>query len=230
MTEEEWLACTDSLRMVQFLTGKADGRKFRLFACACCRLLVDMLPDKRSMQAIEIAERYADGLASGDDLAYAEQLAWDVVEDWDDAPEGDTNQPEAILVANAVQIEKGPDSADFIAAHDIANVAHVYTEVVGTATFANLLRDIIGNPFRPVCVDSERARIGERVSWLAWNSGTLRNLAQAIYADRAFDRLPILADALEDAGCSDAGILEHCREGGEHCRGCWVVDLLLGKD
>lgn len=83
-----------------------------------------------------------------------------------------------------------------------------------------ILHDIFGNPFRTVAADP---------SWLAWNNGTVPALAQAIYDDRAFDRLPILADALEDAGCHNADILEHCRGGGEHARGCWVVDLVLGK-
>ena len=67
-------------------------------------------------------------------------------------------------------------------------------------------------------------------SWLAWNDGAIRKIAQTIYDARAFDRLPLLADALEDAGCTDAAILSHCREPGEHVRGCWVVDLLLGKN
>ena len=66
-------------------------------------------------------------------------------------------------------------------------------------------------------------------SWLSWNDGTIPKLAQAIYDDRAFDRLPILADALEEAGCDNADILNHCRQPGEHVRGCWVVDLLLNK-
>jgi hypothetical protein len=80
------------------------------------------------------------------------------------------------------------------------------------------LRDIFGNPFRPVALDQ------------AWLTPTVTSLAQAIYADRAFDRLPILADALEDAGCTDSCNLEHCRGGREHCRGCWVVDLLTGRE
>src|SRR5262245_7375188 len=82
-------------------------------------------------------------------------------------------------------------------------------------------REIIGNPFRPPAVDMD---------WLAWNDGTVRKIAQAIYVERAFDRMPVLADALEDAGCDDADLLRHCREPGEHVRGCWVVDLLLGKE
>jgi hypothetical protein len=64
----------------------------------------------------------------------------------------------------------------------------------------------------------------------AWLSSSVVSLAQAIYDDRTFDRLPILADALEDAGCTNQDILNHCRQPGEHCRGCWVVDLLLGKE
>ncbi|MBY0522733.1 MAG: hypothetical protein K2R98_05020 [Gemmataceae bacterium] len=76
------------------------------------------------------------------------------------------------------------------------------------------------HPFCRVIVDP---------SWLDWSSGTVRKLAQVIYEQRTFDRLPILADALEDAGCSDADILTHCRQPGEHVRGCWALDLILGK-
>jgi hypothetical protein len=83
------------------------------------------------------------------------------------------------------------------------------------------VRCIFGNPFHHVAVNS---------TWLAWNDGTVRKIAQAIYEERAFDRMPILADALEDAGCDAADLLRHCREPGEHVRGCWVIDLLLGKE
>jgi hypothetical protein len=87
---------------------------------------------------------------------------------------------------------------------------------------SDLLRDNFGPlPFRPVGIDP---------TILAWNCSTIPRLAQAIYGESAFDRLPVLADALEDAGCHDAGILSHCRQSGEHVRGCWVVDLLLGKE
>ena len=80
-----------------------------------------------------------------------------------------------------------------------------------------IARDIFGNPFRPIALVP------------AWRTATVISLAQAIYDGRHFDRLPILADALEDAGCTDAAILDHCRQPGEHARGCWVVDLVLGK-
>jgi hypothetical protein len=83
------------------------------------------------------------------------------------------------------------------------------------------LRDVVFNPFR----------LTPRVepTWAAANDGAARKLAEAIYAERAFDRLPILADALEEAGCADAEILSHCRTQNVHVRGCWPVDLLLAR-
>ncbi len=83
--------------------------------------------------------------------------------------------------------------------------------------FAGLLRDIFGNPFRPVAFDP------------AWLTSTVSALATGIYTERAFDRLPILADALQDAGCDNEDILSHCRGPGPHVRGCWAVDLLTGR-
>lgn len=85
------------------------------------------------------------------------------------------------------------------------------------ANQANLLRDIFGNPFRPITFDS------------AWHTETVAGIASAVYDYRAFERLPILADALQEAGCENEDILAHCREPGEHVRGCWVIDLVLGK-
>jgi FHA domain len=67
------------------------------------------------------------------------------------------------------------------------------------------------------------------LSWLAWNDGVVKKLAQVVSEEQSYHRLPLLADALEDAGCTDLDILNHCRQAGEHVRGCWVVDLLLGK-
>jgi hypothetical protein len=86
---------------------------------------------------------------------------------------------------------------------------------------SSLLRCIFGNPFRPLApIDP---------TWLTWNDGSGVKLAQGIYHDRAFDRLPVLADALEEAGCDDADILGHLRGPGPHARGCWVVDALLAR-
>jgi hypothetical protein len=82
---------------------------------------------------------------------------------------------------------------------------------------SDLLRCMFGNPFHSVTFHP------------TWLTPTAKALAEQIYSERAFDRMPILGDALEEAGCTLPDVLEHCRNGGEHVRGCWVVDLVLGK-
>src|SRR5262249_39437107 len=93
-------------------------------------------------------------------------------------------------------------------------ILHASNEVGELAKQAAFWGDIIGNPFRPVGVDR---------SWLTWNERTVPKIAQSIYDDRRFEDLPILADSLEEAGCTDEQVLEHCRGRGLHARGCWVV-------
>jgi hypothetical protein len=80
------------------------------------------------------------------------------------------------------------------------------------------LRDIFGNPFRPVAFDPR------------WRTSDVVGVARAIYDDKAFERMPILGDALMDAGCEDEQVISHCRGDGPHVRGCWVVDLILEKE
>jgi hypothetical protein len=84
-----------------------------------------------------------------------------------------------------------------------------------------LAHDVFSNPFRPL------SPIHPAV--LAWNDSTVRRIAEGIYEERAFDRLPILADALLDAGCDNEELMQHCRGEGPHVRGCWAVDLILAK-
>jgi hypothetical protein len=91
---------------------------------------------------------------------------------------------------------------------------------VGTQSGLLLLRDILGNPFRPVAIDP---------AWLRWHDRAVVHIAQTIYDQHRFQDLRLLADALEEAGCTDPAILGHCRGQGEHVRGCWVVDLVLDK-
>ena len=83
---------------------------------------------------------------------------------------------------------------------------------------AEVVRDLFGNPFRPVPLDA------------SWLTAIVVSLAESVYAGRSFEGMPILGDALEEAGCTNADILGHCRGPGPHVRGCWVVDLLLGKE
>jgi hypothetical protein len=96
--------------------------------------------------------------------------------------------------------------------------ARVGDESLPTEETTALFRELFGNPFRPVSVD------------LSWLTSTVLALAQGIYNEKAFDRMPILADALEDSGCTNTAILEHLRSAGSHVRGCWAVDLLLDKE
>jgi hypothetical protein len=86
---------------------------------------------------------------------------------------------------------------------------------------ADLVRDLFGNPFRPPAP--------AEAAWLEWDGGAVRRLAQAVYSERAFADLPVLADALEDAGCEEGDLLAHLRGPGPHALGCWALDLLLGK-
>jgi hypothetical protein len=214
MTEAEWLACTDPRPMLEFLRDKANERKLRLFACACCRRIWRLLSDERSRKAVRTAERFADGLATRQQLRAARAYAADA---YAFAQGGPYYAPAAHAAcahaAAARAIDEVAEAARCAAAHP----ATTNTE---EAAQAALLRDLFGNPFRPVTAAP---------AWLLWNGGTVVQLAQTIYEERAFDRLPILADALEEAGCDNADVLAHCRSGGEHVRGCWVVDLLLGK-
>lgn len=101
---------------------------------------------------------------------------------------------------------------------DIAQEAARETELVWQVA---VLHDLFSNLYWPVTLDS---------AWLSWNDAVVPRLAQTIYNDRAFDWMPVLADALEEAGCQHTKILNHCRQPGEHVRGCWVVDLILGKN
>jgi hypothetical protein len=194
MTEAEWLGCEDGELMIQFLAGhpSESDRKLRLFTVACYQQGQYTYPlEEAEMKAVE---EYADGQISMENLVAAHYAHYRHLFPGD------------------------PDSA-FGLVRDAGE--HAYSEATRTeearAAAANLLRDIFGNPFRPVPLNP------------AWQTPTVVELAGAVYDDRAFDRLPLLADALEQVGCTDATILGHCRQPGLHVRGCWVVDLLLGR-
>ena len=256
MTEAEWLYCTDSRLMLGFLRGKASERKLRLFACACCRRIWHLLTDARSQKAVEFAEQFADGLVTPQALVEASDSAWaaakEMIAAYVTASGIDFYNDPAFMYGIHDDCLAAPAACAAAYASmndlgDVRSVAHYAchakvqaaspvgadrsaggiatrdeAEQAEWAAQAALLRDIFGLlPFRPVTITP---------AWLAWNAGTVVRLAQGIYDDRAFDRLPILADALEEAGCHDADILAHCRQPGEHMRGCWVVDLLLGKE
>jgi hypothetical protein len=194
--------------MLQFLRGKASDRKLRLFAVACCRRIWKGLGHERSRDAVEVAERFADGKAGPAELLTAHDFAYAAVDECVNSPL--VSEDHALAACGSASEEA------MTAAWDAVSYAWDGSVEQTTEFHAGLLREILGNPFHPVTFDS---------SWL-----TPTGLADRIYQERIFDRMPVLADALEDAGCTNQDILAHCRQPGEHCRGCRVVDLLLGME
>jgi hypothetical protein len=200
-TEAKWLSHSDPVALLRHVAPQASARKLRLFACAACRRVWAALRDEASRHAVEVAERYADGLAGAAELAHAGR--------------------EARRVADRAERKKTPGwNAARTAAAAADTPLAAAERAAGKAADADLLRDAFGNPFQPVVIDP---------TWLAWNGGTVPHLAQAIYDERRFRDLFVLADALEEAGCAEAAILDHCRQYWGHARGCWVLDALLGK-
>jgi hypothetical protein len=218
VTEAEWLACTDPQTMLEFLRGKASDRKLRLFACHCCyHSLQDHGCFKEEAEdAVVMAEWFADGEATLGDLI-------DEREDFMRSFDAATFTLVAMMDAVAPTMATPMTIDD--ALRGVVAIAE-YNRVIGftaneQAHQCEVLRDFFGNPFRRLHVINP--------PWLAWNDGTVPKLAQGIYEQRRFEGMFVLADALEDAGCTDAGLLAHLRGPGPHVRGCWAVDLILGK-
>ena len=202
MTEAEWLAATDPEPMLQFLRGSASERKLRLFACGCS-LQIGCLGEDGEC-AVAVAERFADGLVG-----------------------------ESALVAAAERLNNRPIRDDLTLNFEVMNfgvlaiaclrtdpvVGTHLTELLKSTAAVRLLRDIFGNPFHTVIFAPD------------WRTSTVVALANQMYESRDFAPMPVLADALEDAGCDHPDILAHCRDPQPaHVRGCWVVDLILGKE
>ena len=259
MTEEVWLACDGPRLMLESLSGATLERKMTLYLCAGARTLWDFLYDRRSRDAIDVLERAMDGLASPTDFDnacyYAESptfgycFATSFIRKYRD----DKNEGESVRwlldmgvykeenIANAlVDGELIGDDRVRDRLQDLAHVVyHSFNCVIEGRVDdhlidhlsrldewprGSLVREIFGNPFRPEPLDLSRI------------TPTVETLAQAAYDDRTVpagelykDRLAVLSDALEEAGCTDSAILTHLRSPGPHVRGCWALDLLLGK-
>jgi hypothetical protein len=225
MTEQEWLAehsfpqsmVWELLRPGKVQRTRAGKRKLRLFACGCCRLVWGLLADPRSRMAVEVAEQYADAQIDREVLrASFEQNAELVRRSFPPSSPGFEPGVGVLMALASVEARAG-DAAFEITYYQPVLAGHSGFDRSWDARLCHLLRCVFGNPFRPTALDP------------AWRTPTLSALGRIVYEDRAFERLPILADALEETGCTDAALLDHCRQPGEHVRGCWVVDLLLGK-
>jgi hypothetical protein len=241
MTEAEWLACEDPAKMLLFIKGyrtmrkRVKQRKQRLFAVACCLRLRPLLDDEKSRRCIEVAEGFADARATTEELRAAETEAGEI---WLKNAADDTAFACLQLCAKEIDglhVSTSAISAVFV--QQKREASQPFAPLAGRRSGAcpseeraqcTLIRDIFTNPFRspPPVVRS----------LLTWHDGLVHRLAEEAYQQRIMPagtldpaRLAVLADALEEAGCDNADILGHLRGPGPHTRGCWPLDLVLGK-
>jgi hypothetical protein len=226
MSEEEWLACVDPSRMLEFLKGKTNERKLRLFAVACFRSASHLALDGCGWEAVEVLEQRAEGSATVERIRRASTQARHAYHEIRAIARDEPAWARAFAYLVLYRL-LASSQAEYAAldSHSATNFDHSpaiesATRSEAAAARCQLVREVFGNPFRPAAVAP---------AWRTWNVGTVIQLAEMIYEKRAFVHLPVLADALEEAGCDNPAMLEHCRGGGEHVRGCWVIDLILGR-
>jgi hypothetical protein len=230
--------------MLAYLRGRASDRKFRLFAVACCRRAWDLLREAGGRGAVEVAERYADGLASDAELGAAEEFAGTGVKAAMDAYEINSDDTADLAVVRAHHaalyaaynapparttlaatsgeylLRGGAYAAAVLAAGNSVGAVRLGRQVPDQESQSRLLRCIFGDPFKPISIAP---------AVLASQGGTVVRLATAIYEDRRWEDMPLLGDALEEAGVTDQAVLDHCRVSGPHARGCFVVDAILER-
>ncbi|WP_246522752.1 hypothetical protein [Gemmata palustris] len=247
MTLDDWLACFDDIWTLPLELSAFSDRKLHLLTAAFLRRVWDRLPSYHSRSAVEATEKFADGAVSAAVLAWTRSQAaresgetiWLAPESFDDyelinpCPCCSPCDPRAIRYECRVAKQGGTLDGVWTGICDPASVAAgaayraLQLENPGTAwNDAQTQRWEWQSLFATV-----REVLGESepdANWRRWRTSDVLALAHGIYAERAFDRLPILADALQDAGCDDESVLWHCRRPGGHAHGCWVVDLALG--
>jgi hypothetical protein len=234
-TEEQWLTGTEPFPLLAYLRETATPRKLRLFACACVRQVWPALIDEVSQRSVELAERFADGLADASELEAVHTQAAEVAHLADLRTAASDPAWAATRAASRVSDLGDPfrlaSGATFLAsisaapwAFDLDTGAIEHrgdpdARALARKDQADLVREVFANPFREVRLDP---------AVLAWDGGTLARLARSLYAERRFAELPVLADALEEAGCTDTSILDHLRQRAGHVPGCWALDVVLG--
>jgi hypothetical protein len=210
MGEEEWLGSTPFGQLLSTAGRLSSERKLRLFACACVQSLLQPGAYPDCHNGAEVAEQMAEGVARSEAIEAARNRA-DFLSRTIASVDG--------YIAAAVRAALGPNP--YLAArHAYFNLLEYEHEVKvdNPASGTAWLRDIFGNPFRPV-------------DFSAWRTDTAVALARQMYESRDFGAMPILADALQEAGCDNAAVLNHCRDAPQtHFRGCWVVDGVLGLE
>jgi hypothetical protein len=219
MTPEEWERCADPLKMLHFLRGKVSHRKLRLVAVACCRRIWHRMWDSRGRLAVELAEQYADDSTNGKLRTALGQAAADVFAAFADRTLDESDRVSVYAAAHAAYAAD-PDGHTGYALLAVHLTITPGNRMVQAAT-CKLVRETCGIPFRP------QPTVPDAV--LACNGGAAPRLAESIYTARRFEDLPVLADLLEEAGLTDAGLLGHLRGPGPHALGCWALVVVLLK-
>jgi hypothetical protein len=215
MTAQEWESSTDFRAMIRTLADVRSTRKWHCFSIACVHLIWDHVPDNLR-EVIDITERYIQRKASNKERSEArsrrppapvpDEVEWAVY--WAAAAPTDINSSARGSVPNSVrQILRVPPGGQ---------PGHANPDLL----LCDLLREIFPNPERTPRIEP---------AWLRWSDGAARRVAEMIDDEGDYARLPVLADALEEAGCADELLLAHLRGPGPHVRGCFAVDLVLGR-
>jgi hypothetical protein len=232
MNEVAWLGGSDPTAMLDYLADKGLDRKLRLFACACVRRCWSRVKFAPERNAVETAERFAEGEAKFAALQQARERAEQHAAEVEGAPQfeqfvweaavgccADDALEAARTVCESMRRQAVREEAYGVPAHFEAQVV-AEASSAECAAQAELLREVLGNVFRPCVVNW---------AWTQWNGGAVLSMAREIDDEGRFGELPYLGDALEDAGCGDEQVLRHCRGSTNHVRGCWVLDALLGR-
>lgn len=214
MTESQWLVSTDAIELFDFVHDQATERKLRLFGCACLQFIWSQIGEELPM-TLGVVAAFADGTTTKAALKRARAAVRQERHDLEASDAGMRPMWGACWLAEVAASENA--YASVLAELKRLSSDILFLEADDWTAICGLLRDIFGNPFHTHTCDS------------TWLTSTVTLLATAIYAEKAFERLPILADALEDAGCDSTEILTHLRGDGTHVAGCWALDLVLGK-
>lgn len=252
MKEADWYTRNDIHQLLNYLRNKVSERKMRLFAVACCREIDSLLPHEMCRAALTIAERMAEGEDVREEQWEIDSALYEMYvnseigqrtgvhylqvpsrsESFDqegatllavrwcmgtpswNVPRFASGWVRQVVASNVVRTSAEPD---------LESVWNQATQEEAGRQI-HLLRDVIGHPTHP-----SRTRLARLLKDVRLDPQVQR-LAQAIYQDRDFAALPVLGDALEDAGCTVEEVLAHCRSDGKHVLGCWALDMLLGKE
>jgi len=216
MTEAEWVVCQDPENMLESLRGRASDRKLTLFGVACLRQVWHLLAEDAGRRLAETAEAFADGRATLQQLREAEGLLDQrLCETHGDWWEDRWSSPDLRLLVQCFNLLWDEGCSRDGSVRELALECREAGDTPGAQVA--LLRCIFGNPFRPLSLAP---------AVLAWQQGTVAKMATVIYEEHKWGDMPLLGDALEEAGVTDQAALDHCRGPGPHARGCHVVDLL----